>query len=85
MRDVRRQRPCLRPKLISSLQNDRIKAIRALDLRKVRRETGLFVAEGSSVLISAREAGWQPETVLFEPNGAQSPVVRALIGVAGWL
>lgn len=82
MRDVRRQRPCLRPKLISSLQNDRIKAIRALDLRKVRRETGLFVAEGSSVLISAREAGWQPETVLFEPNGAQSPVVRALIDEA---
>ncbi len=79
MRDVRKQRPSFEPKPISSLQNDRIKAIRALDMRKVRRETGLFLAEGTSVLISAREAGWPPETLLYEPNGAQSPAVRGLI------
>ncbi len=79
MRDVRRRRLTCGPKPISSLQNNRIKAIRALDMRKVRKETGLFVAEGASVLISAQEAGWQPETLLYEPTGAQSPAVRALI------
>lgn len=66
-------------KPISSLQNDKIKAIRALDMRKVRREKGLFVAEGASVLISAGEAGWVPETLVFEPQGASSPAVRRLI------
>ncbi len=33
------------PKLITSLTNDRVKAIRALEMHKVRNETGLFVAE----------------------------------------
>jgi len=33
------------PKPITSLQNDRVKAIRALEMRKVRKETGLFVAD----------------------------------------
>lgn len=85
MRDVRRTGPRQRPagpsqaKPISSLQNDRVKAIRALNMRKVRRETGLFVAEGASVMISAREAGWRPETLLFEPGGAERPAVRSLI------
>ena len=36
---------------ITSLQNDRVKLIRSLEMRKARRETGLFVAEGASVLI----------------------------------
>ncbi len=88
MRDVRR--PGSRPqpaslsqaKPISSLQNNRVKAIRALEMRKVRRATGLFVAEGASVLISAREAGWQPQTVIFEPNGGESPTVRTLVNGA---
>ena len=35
------------PRLITSLTNDRVKAIRALDMRKERKETGLFVAEGA--------------------------------------
>lgn len=67
------------PKTITSLQNDKIKAIRALDMRKTRRETGLFVAEGASVLISAREAGWNPETLLYEPKGAESDLVKGLV------
>jgi len=82
MRDARGPGPSGQPKPISSLQNDRIKAIRSLDMRKVRRETGLFAAEGASVLISAREAGWRPEIVLYEPNGAVSPAMRGLVGEA---
>jgi len=32
---------------ITSLQNERVKLIRSLAMRKARRETGLFVAEGA--------------------------------------
>ena len=32
--------------LITSAQNPTIKAVRALDLKKNRQDTGLFVAEG---------------------------------------
>ncbi len=67
------------PKPITSLQNDKIKAVRALDMRKTRRDTGLFVAEGASVLISARDAGWSPQTLLYEPSGAQSDLIRGLV------
>lgn len=50
---------------ITSLQNARVKAIRALEMRKTRKETGLFVAEGSAVLLSARDAGWRLETLVY--------------------
>lgn len=77
-----RQRATPAAKPISSLQNDRIKAIRALDMRKARRETGLFVAEGAAVLISAREAGWSPETLIHQPSGSDSQAVRSLVSGA---
>lgn len=51
--------------MITSLQNDRIKAIRALEMRKTRKETGLFVAEGTSLLVTARDEGWSPETLVY--------------------
>ena len=44
---------------VTSLQNPTVKAVRALEMRKVRRETGLFVAEGASILVTARDAGWR--------------------------
>ncbi len=52
------------PLVITSLQNERIKAIRALDMRKERKETGLFVAEGTSVLVMAEQRGVVPETIV---------------------
>jgi TrmH family RNA methyltransferase len=57
------------PARITSLQNDRIKAIRALEMRKARRETGLFLAEGTSLIITAREHGWTPRTLIVGPDG----------------
>src|SRR5690606_28875589 len=53
------------PKQITSLQNDRVKAIRALEMRKERKETGLFVAEGTSLLVTARDNGFVPQTLLY--------------------
>lgn len=67
------------PKLITSLTNDRIKAIRALEMRKVRKETGLFVAEGVSILVTARDNGFRPETLVMQTGTAASGIQRALV------
>ena len=58
------------PKVITSLTNDRVKAIRALEMRKVRKETGLFVAEGASLLVTARDNGFVPETLVYQAGTA---------------
>ena len=67
------------PKLITSLTNDRIKAIRALEMRKVRKETGLFVAEGTSLLVTARDHGFVPETLVYQTGTATSGIARGLV------
>jgi RNA methyltransferase, TrmH family len=64
---------------ITSLQNERVKLMRSLEMRKVRRETGLFVAEGASVLVTARDAGWVPKTLAFLAGSAQAGIARALL------
>jgi RNA methyltransferase, TrmH family len=70
------------PKVITSLTNDRVKAIRALEMRKVRKETGLFVAEGASLLITARDHGYVPETLVYQAGTNESGIVRGLIAWA---
>lgn len=67
------------PKIITSLTNDRIKAIRALEMRKVRKETGLFVAEGTSLLVTARDHGFVPETLVYQTGAAAGGVARGLV------
>ena len=64
---------------ITSLQNERVKLIRSLDMRKARRETGLFVAEGASVLVTARDAGWTPRMLAFLAGSASSGVPAGLV------
>ena len=70
------------PRVITSLSNDRVKAIRALDMRKERKETGLFVAEGTSILVTARDAGFVPTSIVYQAGSAGSPASRALVGWA---
>jgi RNA methyltransferase, TrmH family len=67
------------PKTITSLTNDRIKAVRALEMRKVRKETGLFVAEGTSLLVTARDHGFVPETLIYQSGAAAGGVARGLV------
>lgn len=67
------------PKIITSLTNDRVKAIRALEMRKARKETGLFVAEGASLLVTARDNGFVPETLVFQAGTAGSGIARGLV------
>lgn len=64
---------------ITSLQNERVKLIRSLNMRKSRRETGLFVAEGASVLVAARDAGWKPAMLAFLAGSATAGVARELL------
>jgi len=70
------------PKPITSLQNERVKAIRALEMRKVRKETGLFVAEGASILVAAREHGFTPATLVYRAGSAASGIARGLVAWA---
>lgn len=69
-------------KQISSLANDRVKAIRALEMRKERKATGLFVAEGTSLLVSARDAGFTPETLVYRGAGLETDVQKRLVAEA---
>lgn len=70
------------PKPITSLTNDRVKAIRALDMRKERKETGLFVAEGASILMTARAAGFRPETLVYRAGALQTDIQKRLVNTA---
>ncbi|MFA5949025.1 MAG: RNA methyltransferase [Hyphomicrobium sp.] len=65
-------------RVITSLTNDRVKAIRALEMRKERRETGLFVAEGASILVSAKDAGFVPASLVYQAGTESGPITRAL-------
>ena len=67
------------PRAITSLTNERVKFIRALDMRKVRRESGLFVAEGVSILVTAREMGVWPEILVYQAGPAESGIARGLV------
>jgi RNA methyltransferase, TrmH family len=75
----RRDPSAAAPRPISSLQNERVKLIRSLEMRKARRETGLFVAEGASILMTAREADWTPRMLVFLAGSAQSGAPRQLL------
>ena len=66
-------------RVITSLTNDRVKLIRSLDMRKARRETGLFVAEGASVLMTARENGGRPQILVHGAEAHDSRAHRDLI------
>ncbi len=66
---------------ITSLQNDSVKLIRSLEMRKARRETGLFIAEGAAVLVTARDNGWTPRMLVHGP-GADGAIASALIAWA---
>jgi TrmH family RNA methyltransferase len=64
---------------ITSLQNERVKMIRSLHMRKARRESGLFVAEGASLLVTARDAGWKPRILVLLAGSATGGVARELV------
>ena len=48
-------------------------------MRKTRKETGLFVAEGASLIITAREQGHTPETLVHRAGSAGEGIARGLV------
>lgn len=70
------------PKVITSLSNDRVKAIKALEMRKERKETGLFIAEGASILITARDHGYVPQTLVYQAGEAETGLQKGLVTYA---
>lgn len=52
-------------KLITSTANPLIKEIKSLEMRKRRKETGLFVAEGLRTIIEGMELGADLETIAY--------------------
>ena len=64
-------------RLVTSLANDTVKAVRALHLRKAREETGLFLAEGLKIVIDALELGHVPRVLMFSREADHPKLVEA--------
>ncbi len=48
-------------------------------MRKARKDTGLFVAEGASLILTARDNGFVPETLVAHKDTAASGVTKDLV------
>lgn len=66
-------------RVVTSLTNPTIKAVRALHLRKEREATGLFVAEGLKIVTEAVELGRAPKILLFGRDAADHPLLKKAI------
>jgi RNA methyltransferase, TrmH family len=69
-------------RVITSLANPTVKAVRALHLRRERMESGLFLVEGLRSVTEAVEQGRQPVTLLHGPSVADHPLLRQASAVA---
>ncbi len=69
------------PRLITSLANPTVKAVRALHLRKDREDSGLFLAEGLKIAAEAMEAGRAPKILMYGPEAKAHPILQALVRV----
>lgn len=67
------------PDLITSATNPLIKMLRALDRKKTRQETGLFLAEGVRLIEQALSQGWEIDTLLVSTSGADRGFVGDLM------
>ena len=65
--------------LLTSLQNRRIKDIRALTLRRERQKTGLFFVEGIRLVGEAIQTFSKIETLVVVPNQLQSHFGKKLV------
>ncbi|SNZ20582.1 TrmH family RNA methyltransferase [Cohaesibacter gelatinilyticus] len=63
-------------KEITAVSNQHIKDIRALERRRIRNQTGLFMAEGLQLVAFAVEAGWEVETLVYAKNIKTQPLVQ---------
>jgi TrmH family RNA methyltransferase len=69
-------------RLITSLTNPTVKAVRALHLRKEREESGLFLAEGLKIVIEAIDLGHAPRILMYGPDAASHPLLQRAVQAA---
>ncbi len=69
-------------KVITSLTNPTIKAVRALHLRKARQESGLFLVEGLKSITEAVDLGRRPRILLYAAAAGDHPLVRRAASLA---
>ena len=62
-------------RMITSLTNDTVKAVRALHMRKERETTGLFLAEGLKFIGEALDQGRTPRTLLVGMEARPHPLL----------
>jgi TrmH family RNA methyltransferase len=72
----------LSARVVTSLANDTVKAVRALHLRKTREETGLFLAEGLKIITEAVELGHAPKILLYGPEARDHPLLKKAVRAA---
>ena len=66
-------------RLITSLTNPTVKAVRALHMRKEREESGLFLAEGLKIVIEAIDLGHPPRILMYGPDAASHPLLQRAV------
>lgn len=64
------------PKVITSLTNPTVKAVRALHMRKARDETGTFLAEGLKFIGEALDQGRVPKILLVGKDARPHPLLE---------
>lgn len=67
---------------IASLSNPLIKTLKGLHQKKVRAETGLFLAEGARLALEAADLGVWPEILVYAPAALERGPVRVLVDKA---
>ncbi|MEM9740965.1 MAG: RNA methyltransferase, partial [Pseudomonadota bacterium] len=67
---------------ITSPSNPRVKALRALERKKNRAETGLFLAEGPRLVQQGLERGWHLKTLAVAQDSLNRPHIIDLVSAA---
>jgi TrmH family RNA methyltransferase len=66
-------------RVVTSLANDTVKAVRALHQRKAREETGLFLAEGLKIVAEAVELGHAPQILMYGPEARDHVILQRVL------
>jgi RNA methyltransferase, TrmH family len=64
-------------RVITSVSNPTVKAVRALHMRKEREESGLFLAEGLKIVTEAVELGFAPQILMYGRDAADHPLLQS--------
>jgi TrmH family RNA methyltransferase len=66
-------------RLITSLTNPTVKAVRGLHMRKEREDSGLFLAEGLKIVIEAIDLGHAPHILMYGPDAGSHLVLQRAV------